>query len=223
MVTSQKGINLIKAFEGLSLKAVRLQGEQYYTIGYGHYGADVSAGQTMTQAQAEALLRTDLKKFEAWVTQYAPWTMNQNEFDALVSFCYNCGPRNLQKLVKGRTKKQVASHMMTYTHSGSEAYTQGLINRRKKEQELFLTPVEDEEDEMERWHKLEDIPAGYLRQEAQKLIKRGVIAGTGSDLDLTKDMLRTMIMTERSTEKKLEDMESTINWIHSYLHDLEAK
>lgn len=144
MKTSQRGVDLIKSFEGLSLRAVKLQGEQYWTIGFGHYGPDVAPGQTMTPAQAEALLRQDLAKFESWVIQYAPWPLSQNEFDALVSFTYNCGPGNLQQLVRGRSKPQVAAHMLVYTHSGSEAYTQGLINRRKKERALFLEPAEED-------------------------------------------------------------------------------
>lgn len=127
------------------MKAVRLQGEQYWTIGYGHYGADVAPNQTMTPAQAEALLRKDLTQFEAWVSQYAPWPVNQNEFDALVSFTYNCGPGSLQQLVRGRTKAQVAEAMLHYTKSASPAFTQGLLNRRRKERALFLESTEGEE------------------------------------------------------------------------------
>lgn len=195
MKTSQRGIDLIKSFEGLSLRAVQLKGEQYWTIGYGHYGPDVKAGQVITKAEAEALLRQDLRQFEAWVTRFAPWPLNQNEFDALVSFTYNCGPGSLQSLVKGRTKRQVAEHMMVYTHSGSEAYTQGLINRRTKERALFTTPWEDEE--MERWQNLEDVPAGYYRRMAKHFMDSGVLNGEGGKLDLTKDMLRDLILAER--------------------------
>ena len=100
--TSRKGIDLIKSFEGLCRTAYRLPGETYYTIGYGHYGADVKPGQTVTTEQAEALLARDLVRFEGWVAQYTPFPMNQNQFDALVSFCYNCGPGNLRQLVEGR-------------------------------------------------------------------------------------------------------------------------
>ena len=48
----------------MSLKAVRLSGEDYYTIGYGHYGSEVGANQTITEAEAETLLRSDMKVFE---------------------------------------------------------------------------------------------------------------------------------------------------------------
>ena len=152
MITSQRGVDLIKSFEGLSLRAVRLKGEQYYTIGYGHYGPDVQPGQTMTVAEAEALLRKDLKQFEKWVNSYctakARFTPNQNQFDALVSFCYNCGPGSLDTLVSGRTAQEVAAHIMAYTKSSSPIYEQGLRNRRLQERALFLKPAEEDELDM---------------------------------------------------------------------------
>ena len=84
MKTSDKGVKLIKAFEGLSLTAIRLAGEEYYTIGYGHYGKEVKPGQRITEAEAERLLRADLQKFEEWVNTIPEFTTNQNQFDALV-------------------------------------------------------------------------------------------------------------------------------------------
>ncbi len=196
MWTSKRGVDLIKSFEGFSSVAIQLKGEQYYTIGYGHYGPDVRPGQRMTREEAEILIRKDLQKFEAWVTQYAPWPLNQNEFDALVSFTYNCGPGSLQTLVRGRTKAQVAQHMLVYTHSGSEAYTAGLYARRKKEQALFL-----EDDDMERWNKVSDVPAGYYREQVQRLISQGLLAGDGQGLNLTEDMLRTILIVERAIKR----------------------
>lgn len=231
MRTSQRGFDLIKSFEGLSLKAVRLKGEQYWTVGYGHYGPDVQPNQVLTPAQAEALLRKDLAQFEAWVQQYAPWPMSQNEFDALVSFTYNCGPGSLQSLVRGRTKEQVANRMLVYTHSGSEAYTQGLINRRKKERELFLLK---EDDDMVRWETIDDVPAGYYRQQVQRLLDEGVLAGTKDGLNLTEDMLRCLLIAERSYKAKIEglkrsyeveirELRDEINELYSDIHTLEGK
>lgn len=222
MKTSQRGIDLIKTFEGLTTMAVKLKGEQYYTIGYGHYGEDVGPNRRVTQDEAEALLRQDLRQFEAWVTQYAPWPLNQNEFDALVSFTYNCGPGSLQALVRGRTKPQVANRMMVYTHSGSEAYTQGLINRRTKERALFLAPMEGEED-MERWHTLSDVPTGYYREQVERLINTGILAGKNGDLDISEDMLRGIIFAERAMLVELEDAQAENNWMASELHDAEER
>lgn len=197
MLTSDRGLSLIKQFEGLTLKAIRLTGERYYTIGYGHYGSDVRPDQIITLEAAEQLLRKDLTLIESQVLQYVPFKLNQNQFDSLVSFTYNCGAGNLRKLVKGRNAEQVANHMLAYTKSGSDIYTQGLINRRRKEQALFLEPVKGAEEVIERWNDLSDIPAGYLRDQAERLVNIGVLAGDGNSLDLTKDMLRTILIAER--------------------------
>lgn len=202
MKTSQKGIDLIKAFEGLSLTAIRLAGESYYTIGYGHYGKEVKPGQRITSEQAETLLKADLEKFEEWVNTIPEFTPNQNQFDALVSFTYNLGPGNLQKLCKGRTAQQVAEHMTAYINSGSDIFREGLLRRRKMEQELFLTPYE-EEDEMIRYERLKDIPEGF-RDIVEMLMNAGIIAGDGSDptgnndrIDLSHDQVRSLIFEYR--------------------------
>lgn len=202
MKTSQKGINLIKAFEGLSLTAIRLQGEQYYTIGYGHYGKEIKAGQRITTEEADRLLRADLEKFEEWANTIPEFAPNQNQFDALVSFTYNLGPGNLQRLCKGRTAEQVAAHMTAYINSGSDIFREGLLRRRTMEQELFLTPWEEDED-MVRYERLSDIPEGF-REIIEKLMNAGIIAGDGSDptgnndrIDLSHDQVRSLIFEYR--------------------------
>ena len=150
MQTSQNGIDLIKSFEGCRLIAYKpVAAEQYYTIGYGHYGPDVKKGQTITQAQAEALLKTDLTRYEGYVKQYAKFSMNQNQFDALVSFCYNCGAGGLQTLVKNRPPATVAEKMLLYNKGAGGVVLSGLTKRRQAERELFLTSTEEEKKEMD--------------------------------------------------------------------------
>lgn len=57
---------------------------------------------------------------------------------------------------------------------------------------------EEEEDDMTRWTKLEDIPEGYYRDQAARLVKEGVLAGKGDGvLDITEDMLRVILINER--------------------------
>lgn len=137
MKTSQDGIDLIKKFEGCRLQAYKpVATEKYYTIGYGHYGPDVKAGQMITHAQAEAYLRTDLEKFEDAVNATGQ-TWTQPEFDALVSFAYNCGAGNLRNLVKDRAKSQIADALLLYNKAGGRIL-EGLNHRRKAERELFL-------------------------------------------------------------------------------------
>lgn len=204
MKTSTKGIDLIKAFEGLSLTAIRLMGEEYYTIGYGHYGKEVKPGQRITEAEAETLLRADLTKFEEWVNTIPEFTTNQNQFDALVSFTYNLGPGNLQRLCKGRSAEEVAEHMTAYINSGSDIFREGLKKRRQTEKELFLTPYEEEE-EMVRYERLSDIPNEYgFRDIINTLMDAKIINGDGSDkdgnndvIDLSHDQVRSLIFEYR--------------------------
>lgn len=137
MTTSKNGIDLIKQFEGCRLKAYKaLPSEQYYTIGYGHYGADVTPGMTISQADADEFLKRDLTKFEMYVEKTG-LKLNQNQFDALVSFTYNCGPGNLLKLVAGRTILQIGDAILKYNKAGGKVL-KGLQRRREAERALFL-------------------------------------------------------------------------------------
>ncbi len=178
-------MELIRQFEGCCLQAYRLPGEQYYTIGYGHYGADVAAGSSITQEEAEALLQRDLVRFEGWVEQYTPFALNQNQFDALVSFCYNCGPGNLKQLVEGRTAEVVAEKMLLYTNSASEAYRAGLTRRRQAERELFLTPCTKEEeldmtkDELLSVAGTGDAPSDWAKAATEWAKEQGIFSGDG--------------------------------------------
>ncbi|MGW8823371.1 lysozyme [Paenibacillus lautus] len=139
---SQVGLSLIKSFEGCRLTAYKpVPTEKYWTIGWGHHGPDVKQGMTITQAQADDMLVRDLAKFEAYVNDhaYVPVTdkLNQNQFDALVSFCYNCGPGNLKKLCAGRTIEQIAQNITAYNKAGGKVLT-GLVRRREAELTLFI-------------------------------------------------------------------------------------
>lgn len=137
MKTSKSGIKLIKQFEGLRLYAYKpVATEKFYTIGYGHYGPDVSRETHITEAQAEELLKNDLTKFEKAVTDLnRNWT--QYQFDALVSFAANCGTGNLKKLVSGRDILQIADAFLLYNKAGGKVLS-GLVRRRRMERTLFL-------------------------------------------------------------------------------------
>lgn len=137
MTINDKGIALIKSFEGLRLKAYKaLSTEKYYTIGYGHYGADIKEGQTITEAEAETLLRADLKKYEAKVNKYSAYNWNDNEFSALVSFAYNIG--NIDGLTKKgeRSREEIKKVWTSYSKAGGKEIP-GLVRRREAELKLF--------------------------------------------------------------------------------------
>lgn len=147
MKISEKGIELIKSFEGLSHVACKcLPSEKYYTIGYGHYGADVKAGQTITKDGALELLKSDVAKIESAVNEcMKKYDLNQNQYDALCSFTYNCGKGNLLQLTANGTRniETIGAKLLLYCNSGGKRI-QGLYNRRVKEQTLFNTPVEND-------------------------------------------------------------------------------
>ena len=138
----QAGLALIKQHEGCRLAAYRCAAG-VWTIGYGHT-AGVHSGMTITQAQADAYLQQDIAKFEGYVNNpaYVPITeqLNQNQFDALVSFAFNLGAGNLRKLCKGRIAVQIAQAMTQYCKANGKVLA-GLKRRRAAEQALFNKPV----------------------------------------------------------------------------------
>lgn len=145
MKTSTKGINLIKKFEGCRLTAYKCPAG-VWTIGYGHTGKvagkAVCQGMKITSAKATALLKEDLAVFEKAVEncKYLTFTPNQNQFDALVSFAFNCGTGSLNTLVKNRSAKVVSEKLLLYNKSNGKVLA-GLVNRRKAEKALFDTLV----------------------------------------------------------------------------------
>ena len=138
-ITSQKGIELIKSFEGCYLKAYWDRWGKVYTIGYGHTGKDVFKGLKITHQQAENLLKQDVKRFENYVNnqKYVPLKLNQNQFDALVSFSFNMGQKNLKELVGKNSLSKIANDLLLYKYSGGKIL-RGLIRRREAEKRLFL-------------------------------------------------------------------------------------
>lgn len=138
MNINKDGLELIKSFEGCKLIAY-LCPAGVWTIGYGHT-AGVSKGQVITKEQAENMLKSDMQKYEKYVTDDVKIALNENQFSALVSFCYNCGRGNLRTLVKGRTSSQIAEAMLLYNKANGKVLN-GLVRRRKAERELFLKPV----------------------------------------------------------------------------------
>lgn len=150
MKLSKNGLQMIKNFEGLILVASnKLDG--VWTVGYG-CTVGVKPYQRITEKVAEEMLIRELEKHETYVNKYVnQLNLNQNQFDALVSFSYNCGVGNLKKLVADkngkatRDKKTIAKKMILYNKCNGKVM-RGLVNRRKKEYELFcskdLTTVE---------------------------------------------------------------------------------
>ena len=138
MKTSQRGINLIKQFEGVRLTAYKCPAG-VYTIGYGHTRG-VQRGMRITEEEASAFLAADLRNSEKAVERYdSIYHWNQNEFDALVSFTFNCGATNLRALLRNgrRNRSQIAETLPLYRKAGGKVL-KGLERRRAAEKALFL-------------------------------------------------------------------------------------
>lgn len=181
MITSDKGIGLIKEFEGCRLSAYRCPAG-VWTIGYGHT-LNVKPGDVITQKQADEYLREDLKKFESHVSSYNKYGWTQNEFDALVSFAFNIGNITGLTAAGTRSKAQIADAMLLYVRAKGIVLP-GLITRRQKEHDLFVTSgAKKSNNEIalevvnglwkngrERTKLLKD--AGYDPKEIQKLVNK---------------------------------------------------
>lgn len=139
MKTSQNGIEFLKKHEGVRYKAYRLKGEQYYTIGVGHtYDLSITANTVWTDKQVDDALKKDLAKFEKYVEQYVKIPLNQNQFDALVSYTFNRGKGGIIELSKNSsTPQEYADNIVKYW-GRAERYKNALIKRRQDERELFL-------------------------------------------------------------------------------------
>lgn len=150
MKSSDNGIRLIQEFEGLRLTSY-LCSAGVPTIGYGatfyQDGSKVKLGQTITRDQANQLLKDHLKEFEGAVIGLLNTNkVNQNQFDALVSFTFNLGAANLAKsqllrFIKANPNDpKIAAEFAKWNRAGGEVST-GLVRRRKKEAQLYFTPI----------------------------------------------------------------------------------
>lgn len=140
MRTSQKGIDLIKKFEGCRLEAYRCPAG-VWTIGYGHTKG-VKDGMKISWEQAEEFLREDLKIYEQAVERCVKVPLSQNQFDALVSFCYNCGGEALRtstllRLLNESKYSESAEQFLRWNKAGGKVLA-GLTRRREEEREMFL-------------------------------------------------------------------------------------
>lgn len=140
-------INLIKRFEGLSLVPYNCPAG-HATIGYGHKlhsgvmtEADKVGHTGFSEAEAEAMLKADVTKFEVYVQRQVPSAINQNQFDALVSLAYNCPSAlatgtGLSKALGAHDWAQAGEEILRWHHVGTKDVA-GLLSRRIAEKALF--------------------------------------------------------------------------------------
>lgn len=140
MITSEKGINLIKQFEGCKLTAY-LCPAGVWTIGYGHTEG-VNKGDKITQDKAEELLKQDLSKFEDALNSYG-FTISQNQFDALICFMFNIGIQAFRtstmfKYLRKNWYAAAAEQFNKWIYANHKP-SKGLERRRDAERALFVS------------------------------------------------------------------------------------
>ena len=140
MKISQAGLDLIKRFEGIETKAYCCPAG-ILTIGYGHT-AGVKEGDICTPEQAEVWLREDCRVAELTISSNVNVQLNQNQFDALVSFIFNLGSGNfikstLLKKLNAGDYPGAADEFDRWVKAGGRPLT-GLVKRRAAEKALFL-------------------------------------------------------------------------------------
>ena len=150
MKISSKGIKLIKEFEGCQLTSYYCKGNEI-TIGWGTTNADkditgtaIKKGMKISQSTADKWLIECLdKRYAPKVMKYDPiYHWNQNQFDAMMSFCYNIGSIDQLTADGTRSIKTIAEKMLLYNKAGGRVLA-GLTRRRKAEHKLFVEPVDN--------------------------------------------------------------------------------
>ncbi len=142
MRISDAGIAIIKSFEGCELEAYQ-DVVGIWTIGYGHVSSAICAGTKWSQAEADFVLRTDVEKFEACVSDVLDVTVTQNQFDAMVCLAFNIGCKafansTLLRLVNEGNDGAASTQFTRWNKAGGKEIA-GLTRRREAERKLFLS------------------------------------------------------------------------------------
>lgn len=147
MKTSERGLQLIKAYEGIRLKPYR-DCVGLYTVGVGHLIGNGTVlpdswNRTFTIEEVNELLVADVRKFELGLARYVNVELSQNQFDAIIDYCFNLGLGTFQRssvrqAINRRDKAGVVRNLLRYNKAGGKVVPQ-LDNRRKAEALLFLS------------------------------------------------------------------------------------
>jgi len=184
MKISPTGIKLIKSYEGLRLNSY-ICPAGVWTIGYGHTGG-VEPNTKIDEKTADAYLKQDLVKFEKAVLTYVTIDLNQNQFDALVSFCFNVGPQAfkgstlVKRLNNGENPNSVAAEELPKWNKGDGKVLEGLNRRRSAELELFCSEpprvqvgLIDIKSKFNTWLKKRLVPSAELGRDEKANIYKG--------------------------------------------------
>tara|TARA_R100000664_G_scaffold22707_2_gene32204 strand:+ start:187 stop:639 length:453 start_codon:yes stop_codon:yes gene_type:complete len=139
MKISEEGISLIKSYEGCELKAYQ-DSVGVWTIGYGHI-KDVKEGDQINQDEAEHLLKEEMPEYEGYINDMVKVPLQQNQFDALCSWVFNLGPKNLSestllRVLNDQKYNEVPEQIKRWNKAGG-VILGGLVKRREAEANLF--------------------------------------------------------------------------------------
>ena len=143
MKISNKGIALIKEFEGCRLQSYRCSAG-VWTIGYGHTGKDIKEGMTITQQQADDWLMVDCNRVLQMLRDTLRVPIRQNQLDALVSLGFNIGTEALHKSTlmslvnRNPDDLNIPEQFDRWVYAGGKVVN-GLVRRRKAEAKLYIT------------------------------------------------------------------------------------
>jgi lysozyme len=157
MKVSAKAVKMIQHHEGVRQKPYRCPAK-LWTVGVGHvlypeqgklkiderdgFALKIEDFRVFSMEEVDAILRTDLDRFERGVEKFCPVPLTQGQFDALVSFSFNVGLGTLQrstlrqKVLRG-DMEGASEELLKYCMAGGKVL-KGLLNRRKDEQAVFL-------------------------------------------------------------------------------------
>jgi len=181
MKTSPRGRTVIKSFEGFVDHAYIPVPGDVPTLGYG-FTKGVTLGMTMTRAQADARLITELREYELAVESCCTLAPNQNQFDALVCLCFNIGKAGFAKstVLKAHNRGdfQSAARAFGLWNKSSGVVYAGLTRRRAAESALYLEPVPVDASEPAAVEPMPQTIDSETSMSASPINRAGVIAGT---------------------------------------------
>lgn len=144
--TNQAAIALIKHFEGFSAAPYE-DAAGVWTVGYGHTRGVTPNTPPIGEARAELLLEQDVAEAEGAVQRAVLAVLNDNQFSALVSLCFNIGPgafrrSTLAMRLNAGDYAGAANEFPRWRYAGGKVL-EGLVKRREAEKALFLRPIEN--------------------------------------------------------------------------------
>lgn len=221
---NQKGLALIKEFEGFRSKAYRCPAG-VWTVGYGHTSAagepKVGPLTVVTREEGEAILRRDLGTFERAVAEAVRVTVTCNQFSALVSFCYNVGPgafrsSSVLKAVNAKQWNEVPRRLALWNKAGGKVLP-GLVRRRAAEAALFLerdhvSPAKEVEIEQVEAHETPDVPHGKPAMKSTTNLAAGA-AGVAGTVGVFADVSAGAARAAESTQTVWQLLGDYAGWI----------